>query len=520
MSKTAKATFLLMVVTIMSKILGLARDSVLASAYGTGMYVAVYNTANKVPVVLFAVIGAALATSLIPLYNKLKSEDSEERAMSFLNSVINVVIVVCIVVSIIGIILAGPLVRIFAVGYTGEAFRLCVQYTRILLPTIIFVGLANIFTAYLQIKKRFVIPGLIGFPYSVIIIIAIFVSTKTDFMVLILGAFVAIAAKTIFQIPFIYKEGYRYSKKIDIHDPVMKDMMILVIPVIIGVGANQINAVIDESLASLLGTTVVASFGYARRLYEFVQALFITSILSVVYPKFSSLVVSDKIDKFVDSMIQTMNVIIVVIVPIIIGCGVLSKPIVEVLFQRNAFTSDDTIMTASILVIYVTGVLAFALRDVMSRGFYSLEDSKTPMTNGVIAIIFNIILNLLFIKPFGYKGLALATSISAYIGLFLFFRSMNKKVDIFSAKKNIIVFIKCLLSAAIMGLVVKLVFTVLNPYLNQGLIFKITNLGISVLIGASLYAVIMYFMRVEEYTTLVNIFTRSFKDKFKKLIKR
>lgn len=520
MSKTAKATFFLMVVTILSKIIGLARDSVLASAYGTGMYVAVYNTANKIPVVLFAVIGSALATSLIPLYNKLSNEDSEERALSFLNSVINIVVIACLVISAIGILAAGPLVRIFAVGYEGEAFRLCVQVTRILLPTIIFVGLANIFTAYLQIKKRFVIPGLIGFPYSIIIIISILLSTRTNFYVLIFGAFIAIASKTIFQIPFIYKEGYKYSRKIDLHDQVMKDMMILVIPVIIGVGANQINSVVDESLASLLGTSIVASFGYARRLYEFVQALFITSILSVVYPKFSSLVVSDKIERFVDSMIQTMNVIIIVLVPIVIGCGVLAKPIVEVLFQRNAFTAEDTIITANILIIYVTGVLAFALRDVMSRGFYSLEDSKTPMTNGVIAIIFNVGLNLLFIKPLGYKGLALATSISAYIGLFLFFRSMNKKVNYFSPKKNIIVFTKCFISAAVMGIVVRFIFGVMTPHLNQGLILKIANLGISVMLGALVYAIIMYFMKVEEYNILVNLFTRGIKGRIKKITKK
>ena len=147
MSKTAKATFLLMVVTILSKIFGLVRDSVLAAAYGTGTYAAVYATANNIPTVLFAVIGSALATSLIPLYSKLANEDSEERAMSFLNSIINMVVFICLALSIVGIIFAEPLVTIFAPGYKGEVYTLCVQYTRILLPSIIFVGLANIFTA-------------------------------------------------------------------------------------------------------------------------------------------------------------------------------------------------------------------------------------------------------------------------------------------------------------------------------------------------------------------------------------
>ncbi|WP_101773095.1 murein biosynthesis integral membrane protein MurJ [Peptostreptococcus faecalis] len=519
MSKTVKATFLLMVVTILSKILGLARDSVLASAYGTGTYTAVYTTANNIPVVLFAVIGSALATSLIPLYNKLVKEDSEERAMAFLNSVINTVVIVCLVISVIGIIGAKPLVKVFAPGYTGEVYELCVQYTRILLPSIIFVGLANIFTAFLQIKKRFVVPGLIGMPYSIIIIVSILISLKTSPVVLIVGTLIAILAKTLFQVPFVYKEGYKYSRNIDLHDPIMKDMLILIIPVVIGVGANQINAVVDKSLASLLGTNVVASFNYAMRLYEFVQALFITSILSVVYPKFSSLVVLDKIQVFVDSMVKTMNVIIIALVPVIIGCIVLANPIVEVLFQRNAFKPEDTIMTANILVIYITGVLPFALRDVMSRGFYSVEDSKTPMTNSIIAIALNIILNLAFIKPFGYQGLALGTAISAYIGLFLFNRSMKKKITEFNPKSNIIVFIKCLISALIMAVVVTFVFGAVTPLLQGGLIIKVIKLGLSVLIGALVYAIVMYFMKVEEYTLLLNLAKNGVKSKFKKVTK-
>ena len=157
MSKAARATVLLMIVTIVSKILGLFRDSVLASAYGTGKYAAVYSTANSISTILFAVIGTALATSLIPLYNKLASEDSTERAMGFLNSVVNLVVIVCLSIAGLGIIFAGPLVKVFAPGYQGDVYTLCVQYTRILLPSIVFVGLANIFTSYLQIKKRYVI---------------------------------------------------------------------------------------------------------------------------------------------------------------------------------------------------------------------------------------------------------------------------------------------------------------------------------------------------------------------------
>lgn len=519
MSKAARATVLLMIVTIVSKILGLFRDSVLASAYGTGKYAAVYSTANSISTILFAVIGTALATSLIPLYNKLASEDSTERAMGFLNSVVNLVVIVCLSIAGLGIIFAGPLVKVFAPGYQGDVYTLCVQYTRILLPSIVFVGLANIFTSYLQIKKRYVIPGFIGMPYSIIIIVSIYLSLKTSPMVLVIGTLIAISAKALFQLPFVYKEGYRYRPKINLKDPVMKDMMILILPVVIGVGANQINSIVDKSLASLLGTEVVASFSYAIKLYEFVQALFITSILAVIYPRLSSMIVSDRMDSFLNSLKKTMNVIIVALVPIIVGCIVLSRQIVEVLFQRNAFTSKDTIMTASILWIYVIGILAFALRDVLTRGFYSMEDSKTPMINSIISIVFNISLNLILVKPLGYKGLAIATAVSAYIGLLLFNRSMRKKIEGYSSRDNYIVFVKSLFAALIMGLGVKLVFGIVASSLVGGLLFKLIALASAVGVGVIIYALIMHFLRVEEYEMIFDMFFGVVKKKVKRLQK-
>lgn len=519
MSKAAKATVLLMIVTIVSKVLGLFRDSVLASAYGTGKYAAVYSTANSISTILFAVIGTALATSLIPLYNKLETEDSTERAMGFLNSVVNLVVIVCLAIAGLGIIFAGPLVKVFAPGYQGDVYTLCVQYTRILLPSIVFVGLANIFTSYLQIKKRYVIPGFIGMPYSVIIIVSIFLSLKTSPMVLVVGTLIAISAKALFQLPFVYKEGYRYRTRINLQDPVMKDMMILILPVVIGVGANQINSIVDKSLASLLGTDVVASFSYAIKLYEFVQALFITSILAVIYPRLSSMIVSERMDSFLNSLKKTMNVIIVALVPIIVGCIVLSKQIVEVLFQRNAFTSKDTTMTASILLIYVIGILAFALRDVLTRGFYSMEDSKTPMINSIISIVFNISLNLILVKPLGYKGLAIATAVSAYIGLFLFNRSMKKKIEGYSSRDNYIVFAKALFAALIMGLGVKLVYGIVGASLVGGLLLKLIALLSAVGVGVIIYAIVMHFLKVEEYEMIFDMFFGVVKRKIKKLQK-
>ena len=169
-------------------------------------------------------------------------------------------------------------------------------------------------------------------------------------------------------------------------------------------------------------------------------------------------------------------------------------------------------MTANILKLYTIGIIAFAVRDVMSRGFYSLHDSKTPMNNGMIAIGFNIVLNILFIKPFGYRGLALATTISAYIGLVLFYFSLKKKIGNFEQHKVFLVIIKSIIASFIMGTGSKFVLESVSNLLGLGILNEILSLGLSVCAGAIIYFIIMYILKIEE----LNIITDMIKNKIKK----
>lgn len=512
MSKTAKTTFLLMVVTMVSKVLGLVRESVLASVYGTGMYKAAYDTANNIPVVIFAIVGTALATTLIPLYQKVKSENGEKKAYDFINTVVNITIIICIILSIIGVVFAKPIVKIFAMGYTGDTLFYAIKFTRILLPTIIFVGLANIFTGFLQVKNNFTIPGLIGIPYSIILIISIFISEKTSIYVLVIGTFLAITSKALFQIPFIKKEGYKYSPVIKTNDPIILEMLKLTVPVIIGVGAIQINTIIDKSLASTLGVNIVSSFTYAMRLYEFVQALFVTTLLAVVYPKMSEFMANKNIKLFKISLSKTINILLVILIPVAAGVCSLGVPIVELLFQRNKFTVEDTIITANILNIYIFGMIAFSIRDIISRAFYSLQDSKTPMINSFIAIIINIVLNVILVRILGYKGLALATVISSYVGLILFIRSLRKKIGSIGFKRVISVALKSTVASVLMGICTSAIYYKIHLFLSQSFVSDIFNLGISIGLGMLIYVVIMYFMKVEELVQILNIIKLKLKN--------
>ena len=201
MSKLARATFGLMVATIIAKILGFGRELVLAAGYGTSIYSDAYVTAMNIPQVIFAIIGSTLATVLIPMYMEVHSEEGEVVSLKFINNVFNLVILACIVLSVFGFVFTEQIVKMFAVGYEGEALTVAINFTRITILGIVFTGLSYVMTSYLQIKNDFVMPGLSSVPKNIIIIVATILSIKYGPYLMIWGTLVGMASEFLFQLP-------------------------------------------------------------------------------------------------------------------------------------------------------------------------------------------------------------------------------------------------------------------------------------------------------------------------------
>ncbi|RDY25998.1 murein biosynthesis integral membrane protein MurJ, partial [Romboutsia weinsteinii] len=177
MSKVAKTTFYLMIVTSIAKVLGMGRELVLSSVYGTGLYTEAYLTSMNIPNVIFAAVGTAIVTTFIPMYQEISSNQGEDRALKFLNNVLNIVLLVCVVIAILGMMFSKGLVKIFAIGFEGERFLLTVKFTRILIFGIIFISISSVMSAFLQIKNKFVAVGFGSVPYNIVIIVSIYLST-------------------------------------------------------------------------------------------------------------------------------------------------------------------------------------------------------------------------------------------------------------------------------------------------------------------------------------------------------
>lgn len=512
MSKIARTTILLMVVTLIAKVLGFGRELVLASSYGAKSFADAYVMALNIPNILCAIIGTALATTYIPIYYDVVKDRGEIEAIKFTNNVTNIVVTLCISISIIGFIFSEEIVKIFAFGFDVETLKITIMFTKVMMGGVMFLGLSYIMTSYLQVNDNFTIPGLISIPYNLIIILSIIMSVNRSPLILAYGTLLAIISQYLFQVPFAKKKRYKYSLYLNPKDEYVKKMILLLGPILIGVAVNQVNTLVDKAVASTLVEGSVSALNYAYKLNSFVMSIFIVSITSVIYPKMAKLSVDKDKTEFNDIVISSINVINLIVIPITIGAIVLSKPIVSLLFERGAFDENAVQMTSISLIFYSVGMIGFALRDVLCRVFYAIQDTKTPMINSTIAVVLNIILNIILAKPMSYAGLAFATSLSAIFSIILLFLALGKKVGDFGQYEIIRTLIKSLISATIMGIIS---FTAYNKIINtlgNSNLGNIAGLAGSVALGMLTYGFLVTIFKVKEIKFVIN----TVKSKLKK----
>lgn len=514
MSKVAKAALGLMAATLIAKILGFGRELTLASAYGASSTSDAFLVAMNIPAVIFTAIGTSLGTAFIPLYCEVNSSQGEKASIKYTNNIFNVVVLICIAISIIGVILTPQVVKLFALGFKGETMEKAVYFTRAMILGIPFLGISYIMMAYLQVKENFIIPGLMSVPYNTCIIISILLSVKTSPYILPWGALIGLLGQFLFQLPFAMKKGFRYKPYINLKDEYLKKMFWLVAPVLIGVAVNQINTIVDRTIASTLVEGSISALNYANKLNQFVMGMFIVSISSVVYPMLSKLSTENNKVKFNQSIIKAINIVILLVIPISVGAIILSTPIVKILFQRGEFDARATYMTSVALVFYSIGMIGFGLRDILGKVFYSLQDTRTPMINGAIAMGLNIILNILFVKFTNMQlaGLALATSTAALVTVTMLFISLRIKIGPFGGKAILSVFVKAITSALLMAIITIIAYRKVSYFLGSGTIKEVITLAVAIGVGAIVYALSIVVLKVDE----VNLILNGLKSKIKR----
>ena len=497
MNKVAKSTCILILITILSKCFGFIRETTLVSIHGASSVTDAYITAMNIPSVMFATIASALATTFIPLFFDIRNKEGETNSLKFSNNVFNIVVILSLILASLGFIFAKPIIKVFAMNFKGEQLILATNFAKIMMIGTVFIGLNNILSSWLQIKENFIIPGIIGIPYNLIIILFIIISSKNNVYIMVIGTIIATIVQFIIQFFSSYKTGFRYSIYLNLKDKNIKKMISLIVPVFIGVGVAQLNTVVDKSLASTLGNGMITILNSANRLDSFVSQIFVANIITVLYPLLSMLSIENDKTNFSLAIKKSINSIIIITIPISVVSIILSEPIVRLVFERGQFNSKDTILTSQALACYSIGMCAFGVRALLNKIFYSLKDTKTPMINGTITVLLNILLNIVFIKFMGHIGLALATSISSILCTVLMFKDLKKLIKGFNNYNTIYTLIKSLVASIFMGTIVKLVYTGIIA-IGVSSTVNLISIGISILIGSIIYILVLVILRVDE----------------------
>lgn len=495
-----KTALVLIIITILSKIFGFGREIVLAHFYGASNVSDAYIIALTIPTTFFVLIGRGVATSYIPIYTSIEKNSNIEEADRFTGNLINIIMIISTFMVLLGIVFTKESIMIFASGFEGNTLELAIDFTRISIFSIYLTSLVNIFKPYLEIKGNYSTPALIGLPMSLVIIISIVLSSFYGLKILSIGIVISSFVQLLLLLPFVKRYKYDHKKIINFLDSNIKKMVILSIPVFIGVAVNDINVIVDKTLASQISSGGISALNYAQTIDYFIQGTIVMSIATVMYPAMSKMVAENDVQSLKKVLSESITGTNLLVIPSSVGAMLLNKPIVELIFGRGAFDSEAVKITATALFFYSIGMLGKGLRQVLSRPFYAMQDTKTPMVNATIGVIVNIVLNIVLSKYLGIGGLALATSISAIFISILLLISLRKKIGPFGMKQISISFLKILLASLVMGGLAKLSFNYLTASLSQNL-----SLIIAIGVGAISYFVIIYFMKIEDVDVIVGV---------------
>jgi len=388
--KTAKSAFIIMMFTMVSKFLGFVREMMIASRFGAGAVNDAYVIATTATVVIMAAVGTGLNTTLIPIFTEIQQKHGQESKIKFMGNIVNVTIFLTLGITIFGLAFSPQIIRVIASGFKGDQFRLAVELNRIGFVMVVFMVLTFVFSGFLNSSHKFGAPAAVGVVYNVVFIIYLaFFAGTFGIGGLMVATVIAYLTQVIIQLPSARRLGYKFSKVVNFKDSYLKKALFLTGPVAIGTVVRQINLVIDRTLASGLAEGSVSALNYSERLNTLVFSLFVVTIITVIFPMLSQESEKKDIEAIKNIMGYSINSILLVTMPVMIGMIVLATPIVRLVFERGAFTPEDTVATAIALTYYSISIVAFALREVLSKVFYAFQDTVTPMINGIIAVVIN-----------------------------------------------------------------------------------------------------------------------------------
>ena len=497
------------IATVLSRILGYIRDSRVAFLLGAGTANDAYTIAYRIPNLLRRLVGeGAVSAVFIPVFSRYLAGDRKKEAWEFANAMLTLMTILLTVITIAGVVFSPVMVRLFASGFseTPGKLELTAMLNRIMFPYIFFVSLSALSMGILNSLQRFGPPAFAPVLLNLTVIAFSFLGgffgdvTKALAVGVVVGGIFQLAI----QIPPLLKSGWTIHLKLDLSHPGVQRVARTIGPVIFGVGIVQVNIVVDSQFASYLSEGSVTSIYLADRVMELVLGSYAVAVSTAILPLLSRQAASRQIDDMKSSINFAARVILFITFPSTVGLMLLRHEIIEVLFQHGDFNAASTELTAWALLFFAPGLSAISMIKIAVPAFYALEDTRTPVKLAFFALILNIILNAVLIRPLANGGPALATSIAAFFNAFALLYIFRKRYGRLGMRSILRSTVKFVIASIALGVVIYAMIRWPGFYAGQT-VQKAVALGTTIAAGVGTYFLTARVLRSRELAELRDV---------------
>ena len=428
------ASLILTVAALASRLLGWIRLLVIGSQFGVSRELDAYFAAFRIPDAIFQlVVAGALSAALIPVFAGYRARGQDAEAWQLASSVINLVMIALALFSLVMAIFAPFFVPIVAPGFDAPTTELTIRMTRVMLLSPVLIGMGAVVTGILNSYQQFTVPAIAPLLYNVAIILAaIFLAPIMGVEGLAVGVAVGSLAHLAVQLPNLARVGQRYDLTIGLSHPGVRRVAWLMGPRTLGLAAGQINFLVSTVLASGLPEGSLTAYNYAFQLSQIPVGVIGVSIAVALFPTLSQDAAMGRMGEIRRQVANAVRVLVFVAAPLTAIMIVLREPLTSVFYQYGLFDQSATDRTASALLFFAVGLVGHIVVHVLTRAFYAMQDTRTPVAWAIIAVAINVPLMSVLVGPMGVAGLALALSISSIlevIGLLWFLRRKIESID-------------------------------------------------------------------------------------------
>ncbi len=487
--------------TMLSRVLGFARDMVTAYLFGAAVGMDAFIVAFKIPNFMRRLFAeGAFSQAFVPILSEYQHHKTQEEVKPFVSMVTGMLGVIVFMVTIASIIFAPILIRIFAPGFEpgSDRFVWAAEMLRITFPYLFLISLAALGGAVLNTYGAFGIPAFTPILLNIAMIVTAFLLAPIvhpSVESLAWGVFIGGILQLVYQFPKLKSLDLLPIPRFQPHDPGVKRVLKQMVPALFGVSVSQINLMFDTLFSSFLPIGSVSWLYYSDRVTSLPLGVFGVALATVILPHLSRKHTANSKQDFSRTTDWALRNILMLSVPSMVALFILADPILVTLFKRGQFQLYDVLMTKKSMLAFAMGIPAFMAVKVLATVFYSTQNIRTPVRIAVIAMVTNIFLNIILIHYLAHAGLALATSLAAFLNAGLLWFKL-KKLGIFELQPGWKWFLfRLTLSTGLMAAVLYLPLPELSVWLDWGWQWRFLNLFLWVLVGLVTYVVTLYLCR-------------------------